>query len=114
MYVVWPRKLDEGPNWREFYERFGGGAAVDVGRQMLSELLAAIEENAGKAPGKSALFPTTMEPARPAAINTEASFTAETSTGAKAPASCSHPRLRGKGTRRRDHREARELERLIY
>ena len=46
LVTVWPRKLDEGPNWREFYETFGGGTAKSVGRQMLAELLAAIDENA--------------------------------------------------------------------
>lgn len=45
LVTVWPRKLDEGPNWREFYETFGGGTAKSVGRQMLAELLAAIDEN---------------------------------------------------------------------
>jgi hypothetical protein len=45
LVTVWPRKLDEGPNWREFYDTFGGGTASDVGRQMLAELLAAIDEN---------------------------------------------------------------------
>ena len=45
LVTVWPRKLDEGPNWREFYDTFGGGTVRDVGRQMLAELLAAIDEN---------------------------------------------------------------------
>ena len=43
--VVWPRSVDAGPNLRAFYETFGGGAAVDVGRQMLAELLETIETN---------------------------------------------------------------------
>ena len=43
--ALWPRRLDTGPNWRTFYERYGGGAAADVGRQMLSELLDAVERN---------------------------------------------------------------------
>jgi hypothetical protein len=43
--VVWPRSLDAGPNLRAFYETFGGGAAVDVARQMLAELLETIETN---------------------------------------------------------------------
>lgn len=43
--VLWPRGLDTGPNWRTFYERYGGEAAADVGRQMLSELLDAVERN---------------------------------------------------------------------
>jgi len=43
--AVWPRTLDGGPSLREFYETFGSAAAVDVGRQMLAELLEAIETN---------------------------------------------------------------------
>jgi hypothetical protein len=45
LLAVWPRRLDEGPNWRIFYEQFGGGTVAEVGRQMLSELLTAIDEN---------------------------------------------------------------------
>jgi hypothetical protein len=37
--------MDYGPSLRAFYEAFGGGAAVDVARQMLAELLGAIETN---------------------------------------------------------------------
>ena len=43
--AVWPRSVDHGPNLRAFYEAFGGGAAADVARQMLAELLEAIETN---------------------------------------------------------------------
>jgi hypothetical protein len=43
--AVWPRSVDAGPNLRAFYETFGGGAAIDVGRQMLAELLETIETN---------------------------------------------------------------------
>jgi hypothetical protein len=43
--ALWPRRLDSGPNWRVFYETYGGGAAVDVGRQMLGELLDAVDSN---------------------------------------------------------------------
>ena len=43
--AVWPRRLDAGPSLRAFYETFGGGAAVDVARQMLAELLETIETN---------------------------------------------------------------------
>jgi hypothetical protein len=45
LVTVWPRQLDEGPNWHEFYETFGSGTAREVSRQMLAELLAAIDEN---------------------------------------------------------------------
>jgi hypothetical protein len=45
LVAVWPRTLDGGPSLREFYETFGSAAAVDVGRQMLAELLEAIETN---------------------------------------------------------------------
>ena len=37
--------MDTGPNLRVLYETFGGGAAVDVARQMLAELLETIETN---------------------------------------------------------------------
>jgi hypothetical protein len=43
--VVWPRSLDLGPSLRAFYDAFGGGPAVDVGRQMLAELIETIETN---------------------------------------------------------------------
>jgi hypothetical protein len=43
--AVWPRRLDAGPSLRALYETFGGGAAVDVARQMLAELLETIETN---------------------------------------------------------------------
>lgn len=43
--AVWPRAVDFGPSLRAFYEAFGGGAAVDVARQMLAELLETIETN---------------------------------------------------------------------
>lgn len=43
--AVWPRAVDLGPSLRAFYEAFGGGAAVDVARQMLAELLETIEAN---------------------------------------------------------------------
>jgi hypothetical protein len=55
LIAVWPRKLDEGPNLRAFYLLFGGGTAEAAGRQMLSELLTAIEGN-DKKTGKSGLF----------------------------------------------------------
>jgi hypothetical protein len=45
LIVVWPRRLDTGPSLRAFYETFGGGAAVDVARQILAELLETIETN---------------------------------------------------------------------
>jgi hypothetical protein len=43
--AVWPRRLDAGPSLPAFYETFGGGPAVEVGRQMLAELLETIETN---------------------------------------------------------------------
>jgi hypothetical protein len=43
--VIWPRSVDAGPNLRAFYETLGGEAAVDVGRQMLAELLETIDTN---------------------------------------------------------------------
>jgi hypothetical protein len=45
LIAVWPRTLDAGPSLRAFYETFGGGAPVDVARQMLAELLETLETN---------------------------------------------------------------------
>jgi hypothetical protein len=47
--AIWPRTLDSGPNWRLFYEQHGGGEPEAVGRQMLAELLAAVELNDAQA-----------------------------------------------------------------
>jgi hypothetical protein len=43
--AVWPRALDAGPDWRVFYGRWGASTPSDAGRQMLSELLDAIDRN---------------------------------------------------------------------
>jgi hypothetical protein len=45
LVTIWPRKLDAGPSVRAFYETFGDGTALDVSRQMLAELIAAIDTN---------------------------------------------------------------------
>jgi hypothetical protein len=45
LVTIWPRKLDAGPSVRTFYETFGDGTALDVSRQMLAELIAAIDAN---------------------------------------------------------------------
>lgn len=54
--AIWPRSFDVGPNWREFYDTFGGGSASEVGQQMLAELLQAVEGNDEKAPRKNTPF----------------------------------------------------------
>jgi hypothetical protein len=45
LVIVWPAPFDVGPSWRAFYEAFGSGAALAVGRQMLAELLEAVASN---------------------------------------------------------------------
>jgi hypothetical protein len=45
LIAVWPRSFDFGPSLRAFYDAHGSGAAVDVARHLLAELLAAIETN---------------------------------------------------------------------
>ncbi len=42
---VFRQAVDAGPNWRTFYEQFGGLAPEPFTLQMLSDLLAAIEWN---------------------------------------------------------------------
>src|ERR671936_674937 len=45
LVAIWPQRLDVGPSLRAFYETFGSGAAVDIARQMLAELLEAVDTN---------------------------------------------------------------------
>jgi hypothetical protein len=45
LVAVWPRTFDVGPSLRAFYDTLGSEATVDVARQMLAELLEAIETN---------------------------------------------------------------------
>ncbi|HXV34766.1 MAG TPA: hypothetical protein VD769_12205 [Gaiellaceae bacterium] len=56
LYVVLPRSLDGGPDWRQFYERFGGSPLLQVELRMLSELMIAVEANDEAAPRKAAVF----------------------------------------------------------
>lgn len=56
LLCVWPRRLDEGPDLRLFFEFFGGRSYPDVALQMLGELLAAVETNDVRAPFKSRVF----------------------------------------------------------
>lgn len=42
---VFRQAVDAGPNWRTFYEQFGGLAPEALALQMLSDLLTAIEWN---------------------------------------------------------------------
>jgi hypothetical protein len=50
--ILWPRLFDSGPNLRQFYEKWGGSTLVDVHRQMMGELLDAIDNNKGILPSK--------------------------------------------------------------
>jgi hypothetical protein len=54
--TVWPRAFDVGPDPRRFYETMAGSTPVQSARQMLSELIAASEHNAGQLPRKRRLF----------------------------------------------------------
>jgi hypothetical protein len=54
--AVWPRTFDVGPDTRRFYEAMGGGTRLAASRQMLSELLAAIDQNDRELAGKRRLF----------------------------------------------------------
>jgi hypothetical protein len=56
LYLLYPRDLDSGPNWRQYFEKFGGAEPLEAGLQMLSELLVAVEANNAKAPMKSTMF----------------------------------------------------------
>ena len=54
--AIWPRTFDLGPDPRKFYEAMGASTRVTATRQMLSELLEAVDENDRQLPGKSRLF----------------------------------------------------------
>jgi len=56
--AVWPRTFDLGPDTRQFYETMGAGTRLDASRQMLAELLAAIDANEKRLPEKKRLFKT--------------------------------------------------------
>lgn len=45
LWVVWPAKLDTGPDTRAFFETFGGGFELATKKQMLADLLAAVDRN---------------------------------------------------------------------
>jgi hypothetical protein len=45
LWVVWPVKLDTGPDTRAFFEAFGGGFEITTKKQMLADLLAAVDRN---------------------------------------------------------------------
>lgn len=45
LWTVWPAKLDTGPDTRAFFETFGGGFELETKRQMLADLLSAVERN---------------------------------------------------------------------
>jgi hypothetical protein len=54
--AVWPRTFDVGPDVRRFYEVMGGAPRLTASRQMLLELLAAIDQNDRELPHKRRLF----------------------------------------------------------
>jgi hypothetical protein len=53
---VFRQSVDAGPNWRNFYEQFGGLAPEPFALQMLSDLLAAIEWNEEHGSWKDRLY----------------------------------------------------------
>lgn len=44
----WPKRFDTGPDLREFYEKRGGATVYDGHRQMLGELLDAVDSNSNR------------------------------------------------------------------
>jgi hypothetical protein len=54
--AIWPRRFDVGPDPRKFYEAMATSTRLAASRQMLSELLATIEENDRHQPAKNRLF----------------------------------------------------------
>jgi len=53
---IWPRTFDVGPDPRRFYEAMATSTRLVASRQMLSELLAAVDVNDRHLPGKNRLF----------------------------------------------------------
>ena len=53
---IWPRTFDVGPDPRRFYEAMVTSTRLAASRQMLSELLAAVDVNDRHLPGKNRLF----------------------------------------------------------
>jgi hypothetical protein len=45
LWAVWPARLDTGPDTRAFFETFGGGFELATKRQMLADLLVAVDRN---------------------------------------------------------------------
>ena len=56
LLVVYPVTLDDGPRWSAWYEAFGGGAAVDVGRRMVVDLTQSIDRNAATTTRNGRIF----------------------------------------------------------
>jgi hypothetical protein len=54
--AVWPRRFDLGPDTRRFYETMGASSQLEASRQMLTELLVAIDGNDVRLPAKAKLF----------------------------------------------------------
>ncbi len=53
---IWPRTFDLGPEPRRFYEAMAMTTRLAASRQMLSELLAAVDANDRHLPNKNRLF----------------------------------------------------------
>jgi hypothetical protein len=54
--AVWPRTFDVGPDTRDFYEKMATSTRLDASRQMLTELLVAVDANDRQLPSKRRLF----------------------------------------------------------
>jgi hypothetical protein len=54
--TIWPREFSTGPDPGEFYDEMGGSSRIEAARQMLAELIAALEQNDGPLRTKNRLF----------------------------------------------------------
>ncbi|HEY3764415.1 MAG TPA: hypothetical protein VGL44_04605 [Gaiellales bacterium] len=54
VYAIWPRAFEVGADLRTFYATMGGASRADASRQMLSQMLAAIDDNAAALPAAKA------------------------------------------------------------
>lgn len=54
IYAIWPRPFDVGADLRAFYDAMGGATQLAASRQMLAQLLRAIDDNAAALPRQKA------------------------------------------------------------
>jgi hypothetical protein len=54
--TIWPREFSTGPDPAEFYEEMGGSTRIVASRQMLTELIAALDRNDPPLRSKNRLF----------------------------------------------------------